>query len=453
MTPKHFILRLLSVILTVSLLTLGVNAEQSEESTAPTEPVTETEETEEASDTDGDGDTEPEPPDRVPVAYGIDVSRWQGEVDFAAVKASGVDFVLLRTGYWDVKDVNFDTYYENARGAGLDIGVYLYSYSESVEDAAYEAECLLSWIKGKTLEYPVYYDIEDECQSQLTGAERTALCLSFARVIAEAGYLPGVYANETWFNKYLVRDSIAHLPLWIAKWTDDGAPSPDPGEPYGMWQYTARGTVDGVTNSVDRNVSYVDYPAYIRENGLSGYAEIPFTDVARSAWYYEYVKYTYDNGLMGGMSPTVFSPEVSVTRGMFVTVLGRMSGAQVDIYTESSFLDVDMTAYYGPYVCWAYENGITDGMGRDMFSPDTLITREQMCKMMAGYLAFTGVALTPAAEPFTDDALISDWAREYVYLLCGAGVINGVGPGVFSPKTDATRAQCAAIIMRVNELE
>jgi len=137
---------------------------------------------------------------------------------------------------------------------------------------------------------------------------------------------------------------------------------------------------------------------------------------------------------------------------MFVTVLGRMSGVDTALYTESRFLDIDMTKYYGPYVSWAYENGITDGMGRDMFSPDTLITREQMCKMMAGYLSYRGIDLTPAAEPFTDDGAISLWAKEYVYLLVGCGVINGVSPGVFSPKSDATRAQCAAIIMRVMEI-
>jgi len=135
---------------------------------------------------------------------------------------------------------------------------------------------------------------------------------------------------------------------------------------------------------------------------------------------------------------------------MFVTVLGRMSGVDTALYTESRFLDIDMTKYYGPSVSWAYENGITDGMGRDMFSPDTLITREQMCKMMAGYLAYMGVSLSPATESFTDDESISGWAKEYVYLLVGGGIINGVAPGVFSPKSDATRAQCAAIIQRIN---
>lgn len=430
MTPKHFIIRLLSVILTVCLLPVISLADA--ELTAET--------------------------GRTPVAYGIDVSRWQGEVDFAAVKADGIDFVILRVGYWDTKDANFDTYYEDAREAGLDIGVYLYSYSESKEDAAYEAENVLSWIEGKTLEYPVYYDIEDASQSELTNEGRTALCLEFARVIAEAGYLPGVYANENWYNNYLVRSALTHLPLWIAKWTDDASPAPDPGEPYDMWQYTDKGAVNGITYSVDMNVCYEDYPAYIKDKGLNGYAppveepQIPFTDVGEKAWYYEYVKYTYEKGLMGGMSSTVFAPEVSVTRGMFVTVLGRMSGVDTAMFTESSFLDVDMTKYYGPYVSWAYENGIVDGVGRDLFSPDELITREQMCKMIAGYLTFCDVSLTPATALFSDDEAISDWAKEYVYLLAGSGIIGGVSPAVFSPKTNATRAQCATIIKRVDEL-
>lgn len=428
--PKHFLIKLLSIILT--LLIISPTAVFSQEAEIA------------------------EPPARVPFAYGIDVSRWQDEVDFSAVRADGVDFVILRIGYWDTKDVKFDKYYADARKAGLDIGVYIYSYSESTDDAAFEAKNVLSWLDGRALEYPVYYDIEDDVQAHLTKEERTALCLEFARVITEAGYLPGVYASENWFNKYLVKDSLVHLPLWLAKWTKDATPSPDPGEPYGLWQYTDSGKVDGIKYGVDMDVCYVDYPAYIKENGLNGYEkpalpnETPYTDIAAGDWYYPYVKYTYDKGIMNGMSPTVFAPNVSVSRGMFVTVLGRMSEVDTSLYTESRFLDVDMNAYYGPYVCWAYEMGITDGMGRDMFSPDTLITREQMCKMMAGYLSYKGISLQPATELFTDDASISDWAKEYVYLLVGGGVINGVSPGVFSPKTDATRAQCAAIIQRIN---
>lgn len=445
MTPKHFFIRLLSVMLTVCLLpAFSVFAQDSTDPTA--------EETTEG--TEAGGEDEPIPEGRAPVAYGIDVSRWQNQVDFQAVKADGIDFVILRVGYWDTKDANFDTYYADAREAGLDIGVYIYSYSESEEDAAFEARNVLSWIKGKTLEYPVYYDIEDEDQAHLTNGERTALCLAFAEVISAAGYYPGVYANENWYNNYLVRSELEHMPLWLAKWTKDGAPAPDPGEPYGMWQYTDKGAVDGITYSVDMNVCYEDYPAYIKEQGLNGYgpAPLPFTDVAEGAWYYEYVRYTYGRALMGGMSPTVFAPEVNVSRGMFVTVLGRMNGVDTAIYTDSPFLDVDMTRYYGPYVTWAYENGIADGMGRDMFSPDELITREQMCKMMAGYLAFSGTELAPADSLFADDGDISDWAKEYVYLLAGSGIINGVRPGVFSPGTNATRAQCAAIFMRVDQL-
>lgn len=425
MTPKHFFIRLLSVMLAVCLL-----------------PV--------ISFADGQSDTAA---DRSPVACGIDVSRWQGEVDFGAVKESGIDFVILRVGYWDVKDANFDTYYDGARDAGLDIGVYLYSYSESVADAELEAKSVLSWLDGRTLEYPVYYDIEDECQSELSNEARTELCLGFARVISEAGYLPGVYANENWFNNYLVRDSLSHLPLWLAKWTEDASASPDPGEPYGMWQYTDKGQVNGIKYGVDMNVCYEDYPAYIKEQGLNGYGTepLPFTDVKEKAWYYEYVRYTYERGLFGGMSLTSFAPEVSMTRGMFVTVLGRMNGVDTALYTESMFLDVDMTRYYGPYVDWAYENGIADGVGRDLFAPDELITREQMCKMIAGYATLCGTDLTPSDVPFEDDGNISAWAKEYVYQLAGSGIVNGVRPGVFSPDTNATRAQCAAIITRLTQ--
>lgn len=404
--------------------------------------------------------------ERTPIAYGIDVSRWQGDIDFRAVAADGIDFVILRVGYWDTQDVNFDKYYEGARSAGLDIGAYLYSYSKSEEDARFEAQNALSWLEGKRFEYPIFYDIEDASQSTLTNEQRTALCLAFGDELEKNGYLAGVYANQNWFNNYLERTDIEHMPLWIAKWTADATPTGDPGEPYGMWQYTDKGYVDGIVNdkgeprTVDLDVSYTDYPTYIKNNGYNGYekpddppAGLPFTDVEEGKWYHESIEYAYENGLMNGISATRFSPDEPVTRGMFVTILGRMSGVDTEAYTGSAFLDVDMTRYYGPYVAWAHENGIVDGVGGGMFSPDGQITREQMCKIIYGYLTYADKAIGGGpVEKFTDDGEISHWAHDSVYALAGAGIIKGVGGGAFSPKGSATRAECATIMMRVHKI-
>lgn len=407
--------------------------------------------------------------ERAHVAYGIDVSRWQGEIDFEAVAADGVDFAILRVGYWDTEDVKFDEYYDGARAAGLDVGAYHYSCSVSEADARAEARSVLSWVEGKQFEYPIYFDIEDQVQSTLTNEQRTALCLAFADELEKNGYLAGVYANENWFKNYLDRGQLEHLPLWIAKWTAEGTPTGDPGEPYGLWQYSAQGYVDGIEDkngvpiTVDLDVSYTDYPTYIKNNGYNGYEKpvdppdppvgLPFSDVERDKWYYESIEYAYDNGLMNGISSTLFSPGEPVTRGMFVTILGRMSGVDTAVYTDSVFLDVDMTRYYGPYIAWAYEHGIVDGVGHGMFSPDGQITREQMCKIIYGYLVYAdkGIGGGPV-EDFTDDGEISHWARDSVYALTGAGIIKGVGEGAFSPKGSATRAECATIMMRVHKI-
>ncbi len=357
----------------------------------------------------------PERADRV-LAQGIDVSRWQGDVDFDKIAAAGIDFVILRVGYSGAEDLSFDTYYDGAKAAGLKVGAYLYSYAKNEADAKEDAHNAALWLSGKKLEYPVYFDIEDKVQESLSIAQRTDLCLTFAAEIGRYGWLAGVYANRNWFDNYLDRSRLTGMPLWLAQWTDDARPSGIPPAEYGMWQYTSDGSVDGVPGRVDRDVCYADYPAYIVANGLCGYGnamydpELPFTDVPRTKWYYESVKYTYDHALVNGMSASLFAPDTPVTRGMFVTLLGRMSEVDQEEYAQSVFLDVDINRYYGAYTAWAYQNGIADGVGHDLFAPDEQITREQMCKMIAGYLKYLDVGAEGQPKTFADDAEIAGWA-------------------------------------------
>ena len=180
----------------------------------------------------------------------------------------------------------------------------------------------------------------------------------------------------------------------------------------------------------------------------------PFTDVKKSDWYYTAVQYARVNGFFGGVSKTLFAPGGTMTRGMFVTVLGRMAGVDPANYTEAlEFSDVAADAYYAPYVQWAAKYGITNGTGGGKFAPDRLISREEMVVFFVRYLELFGVELDTGADITTtpsDLEAVSSWAREAVLKLWKTGLLNGTG-GRFDPKGDASRAQAAALCMRMDK--
>ena len=177
----------------------------------------------------------------------------------------------------------------------------------------------------------------------------------------------------------------------------------------------------------------------------------PYRDVSGNDWFYDYVKYVTDNGLMNGTASNAFSPDTPMTRAMFVTVLGRMDGITAAEYTEHPFSDVPDGEYYTGFVAWAAENGIVSGVSETSFAPDDRLTREQLCVILARYLTSTGSALVPDSDAvdFADAEEISDWAIEAVRACHAAGLISGRGEGIFDPKSPTSRAEVAAILMRM----
>lgn len=172
-----------------------------------------------------------------------------------------------------------------------------------------------------------------------------------------------------------------------------------------------------------------------------------FTDTD-THWAKESIDFVVDRGLFNGVSDTDFAPNSSITRGMFITVLGRI--AEADFPTGADFDDVANDAYYANYIAWSYENGIANGVSDTSFAPDASITREQMAVMLSNYAAFAQTALAAAnqAADFDDAHAISDWASEAVQLLQMAGVINGRDTGTFDPTATATRAEAATMFTR-----
>lgn len=196
---------------------------------------------------------------------------YQGNPDFKKVKEAGYSFVIMRAGYGKSitqKDTVFETNYKNAKAAGLDVGVYWYSYADTPEDAKLEAQVCLEAIKGKQFEYPIYFDMEEQKQLKSV-AHCDALCKAFCDTIEAAGYFTGIYSNLSTLNNFLSESVRQRYSVWLAQW----ASKPTYSGQYGMWQKSATGRVPGIEGDVDLDIAYCDYPSIIKSNGLNGFSK------------------------------------------------------------------------------------------------------------------------------------------------------------------------------------
>ena len=180
-----------------------------------------------------------------------------------------------------------------------------------------------------------------------------------------------------------------------------------------------------------------------------------FADVAADAWYADAVQYVYENGMMSGTSETTFSPDVTTTRGMIVTILYRLEGSP-DLLNENlgyPYADVDANAYYADAVYWARQNGIVSGMSAEQFAPNDAITREQMAAILYRYAQFKGYDVSAKADlsVYTDAAQVSTYATDAMAWANGAQLITGTSVTTLTPAGNATRAQVATILMRFCE--
>ncbi len=174
---------------------------------------------------------------------------------------------------------------------------------------------------------------------------------------------------------------------------------------------------------------------------------LPFTDVAADRWSYAYIKKMYDAGAVSGTSATTFSPDANVTRAQFVTMLAGLAKADVSKYPATPFRDVPESAWYAPYVNWALANGIVSGTSATTFSPDAVITRQDLAVMLYRYTQRYSIALQQqTVAPFTDEGSIADYALPAVQALHRAGAISGMPDGSFRPYSNATREQACTML-------
>ena len=176
---------------------------------------------------------------------GIDVSKWQGEINWSRVKNSGVEFAMIRSSFgWGAgqEDVKFRYNYENAKKAGVAVGAYHYSYAKTPEEAVKEADYCYSVIKGKTFEYPIAYDMEEASVAELGREKVSAIAKAFCERMESYGYYVCIYANLYWLNNYFTNEIFEKYDIWLAQWND----KPTFTRPYGIWQKTSKGRVDGI---------------------------------------------------------------------------------------------------------------------------------------------------------------------------------------------------------------
>ncbi len=181
-------------------------------------------------------------------------------------------------------------------------------------------------------------------------------------------------------------------------------------------------------------------------------AEERFQDVSSGSWYSEAVEYVSTRGYMTGVGADSFAPNKNVTRAMFVQVLARISGAELD-NSKTAFSDVPEGSWYAGAASWAYESGYVSGVGESRFAPMANITRQDLCTILAKYLCTAELDIPADNEiTFTDEDQISGYAKKAVALCAKAGLIAGYSDGTFRPRAKATRAQAAVIIMRLDQL-
>lgn len=194
---------------------------------------------------------------------GIDVSKWNGTIDWNAVANAGIDFAIIRVGYRGysagtlVEDPYFKQNIEGATKAGIKVGLYFFTQAITEAEAVEEASMAISLVSGYQLQLPIYFDTEDVDGNgradKMSVAARTAITKAFCETVKNAGYVPGVYASASWYNNQLNAAELAGYDIWVAHYANvcgfKGR--------YHMWQYTSSGSLPGIKGRVDLNIRYV----------------------------------------------------------------------------------------------------------------------------------------------------------------------------------------------------
>lgn len=200
--------------------------------------------------------------------FGIDVSEWQGKIDWSRVKT---DFAIIKAGYGkheSQKDPYFEANYKACKANNVPCGAYWYSYATTPDEAVMEAEACVKAILGKSFEYPIFFDIERSEQFATGKDNCSAIVNAFCYVLEKAGYFVGIYSSKSHLETYLTEDVRKRYAVWVAHY---GVRKTDYSGNFGMWQKSETGRIDGISGNVDLDECHIDYPAIIKNAGLNGF--------------------------------------------------------------------------------------------------------------------------------------------------------------------------------------
>ena len=237
----------------------------------------------------------------------VDISEFQQGINFNKMKNDGIKAVIIRAGYGresSQKDSMFESHYKNAKSENMMIGVYWYSYADSVGDAEKEAKACLECINNKSLDMPIYYDLEDNSQTKLGKAKLTEIAERFCETIKKSNYRAGVYANLNWFNNFLDYDKLKKkYSIWLAQYNSVNELNCD------IWQNSSTGRVSGYGKNIDTNIIFNEN---VFENVKVEKPTLTYRVFADGRWYDE-VKGL--GGVAGRKKQAISALAVKVSKG------------------------------------------------------------------------------------------------------------------------------------------
>lgn len=288
------------------------------------------------------------------IAKGIDVSKHNGAIDWGSVAAAGYSFAFIKVGStYSGVDPFFDYNIKGAQNAGLKVGVYLYSYATTVEQAQNEANLVIAWLNNYTVTFPVVFDIEDSCHKGMAPDQLQALINTFCMTVASAGYYPMVYSSKNWFNQ---RIGTVAFDTWVAQYADNleysGA---------SFWQSSSSGVVPGVSSKVDIDYQFKDFSKLIVSDGfVDRFGQTMFfSGYKMQRGWLNYNDTRYYLGANGFLQRNCWFADGSGT--YFLSADGSVSRGQTAILGQNYYFDINGVMQTG----WVDLPGI----GRFYYSP------------------------------------------------------------------------------------
>lgn len=378
---------------------------------------------------------------------GVDVSVWQGDIDFSKVKEAGKDIVYIRAGYGIAEDEKFRENAERAKEAELKTGFYFYVTALNVTEAQKQAKYFADLIKE--YDYDCIPAVDFEQFSGLTKRQANDIAIAFIETLEQYTNTTPMFYSNSYRTASLWEDTLTRYPLWVANYGREEIPKTGIWQTWAGWQHSNKGEVLGITGKVD--LDYFTDDVLVDRHGDACQNELPFTDVHPVEWYYSAVCNLYEGHLISGVSKTMFDPSGDARRDMAMAILYRLDGRPT-IVNAANFIDVAEGKWYSNSTLWAKENKVAMGYKGELFYPENGIKREELVEFLYRYAELKGydVALTKenCISKFQDANEVEKWAVDGLQWAVDRGILVGTTGATLAPKEIATRGQMVVMIDR-----